>query len=352
MNDAWWDDLSRATGIVATILAVAALVMGLFFSARNTGERRRPAWWLDLHNWLGGLTLVFVAAHIVAAYLDPALGIGVLQVLVPGTAQDSTVGDHVGCHRHVRAGDHRLHDVAAATVLATGVAPRAPHVGRRGDPGRAARVPVRHRRHDPGVRSRPRRRRGRWRLRRRRASARPRRRVTAAEIHSWLQRRAHGAPTWSGWDAGRDRTTGHRTRRRGASDQLERLRRLQGRRARPDQASEPVRRVIGEPFALHGGDAAPVQRTKRHHAARGARAGALAISCVTTVGLATLFARLDAHSANSALAALPPTIAVAPSTTSGGDADLRTGDVGRPRHRRRPQRRRRPPWRPSPRPRP
>ncbi len=89
MNDAWWDDLSRATGIVATILAVAALVMGLFFSARNTGERRRPAWWLDLHNWLGGLTLVFVAAHIVAAYLDPALGIGVLQVLVPGTAQDS-----------------------------------------------------------------------------------------------------------------------------------------------------------------------------------------------------------------------------------------------------------------------
>ena len=75
--------------------------------------------------------------------------------------------------------------------------------------------------------------------------------------------------------------------------------------------------MIGEPFALHGGDAAPVQRTKRHHAARGARAGALAISCLTTVGLATLFARLDAHSANSALAALPPTIAVAPSTTSG-----------------------------------
>ena len=100
-------------------------------------------------------------------------------------------------------------------------------------------------------------------------------------------------------------------------EQLERVRRLQERRLGPDQTSEPVRRLIGEPFALHGGDAAPVQRTKRHHAARGARAGALAISCLTTVGLATLFARLDAHSANIALAALPPTIAVAPSTTSG-----------------------------------
>jgi uncharacterized protein with FMN-binding domain len=96
-------------------------------------------------------------------------------------------------------------------------------------------------------------------------------------------------------------------------DQLERMRRLQERRLRPGQTSEPVGRVIGEPLALHGGDAAPVQRTKRHHAARGARAGALAISCLTTVGLATLFARLDAHSANSALAALPPTIAVATS---------------------------------------
>jgi uncharacterized protein with FMN-binding domain len=111
------------------------------------------------------------------------------------------------------------------------------------------------------------------------------------------------------------------------SDQLERLRRLQGRRARPDQAPDPVRRVIGEPFALHGGDAAPVQRTKRHHAARGARAGALAISCLTTVGLATLFARLDAHSANSALAALPPTIAVTPSTTLAATSTSRTATV-------------------------
>jgi methionine sulfoxide reductase heme-binding subunit len=89
MDETWWT-LGRATGIVATVLAVAALVGGLFFSARNTGERRRPAWWLDLHNWLGGLTLVFTAVHIGAIYLDSELGIGVLQVVVPGTARDSS----------------------------------------------------------------------------------------------------------------------------------------------------------------------------------------------------------------------------------------------------------------------
>ena len=89
MNNGWWY-LTRATGIVATVLAVAALVFGFFFSSRNTGDRRRPAWWLDLHNWLGGLALAFTAAHIVTVYLDKNSGIGVLAVLVPGAAHDAT----------------------------------------------------------------------------------------------------------------------------------------------------------------------------------------------------------------------------------------------------------------------
>lgn len=85
MNDFWWY-LSRATGIVGTALAIAALLMGFFFSARNTGKRRKANWWLDLHNYLGGLSLAVIGVHIVAAYLDTNSGIGVLQVFVPGTA--------------------------------------------------------------------------------------------------------------------------------------------------------------------------------------------------------------------------------------------------------------------------
>lgn len=85
MDRLWWY-LSRATGIVATLLAVGSLVFGLFFSARNTGKRRAAAWWLDLHNYLGGLALVFTGAHVLAALLDPGSGIGVVQAIVPGTA--------------------------------------------------------------------------------------------------------------------------------------------------------------------------------------------------------------------------------------------------------------------------
>ena len=39
--DNWLWYLSRSTGIVAAVLAVAALVWGLFFSARNTGTRMK-----------------------------------------------------------------------------------------------------------------------------------------------------------------------------------------------------------------------------------------------------------------------------------------------------------------------
>ena len=85
MSDIWWY-LSRSSGIVATVLIVAALMWGFFFSARATGTRRRPKWWLDLHNYLGGLAFVFVIVHIVAVYQDQLSGIGVLQVVVPMTA--------------------------------------------------------------------------------------------------------------------------------------------------------------------------------------------------------------------------------------------------------------------------
>lgn len=85
-------DLTRASGVVATVLLIAALGGGLLFSARATGRRPRPSWWLDLHNYLGGLAFAFVVVHVVAALLDPRNGIGLVQVLVPMTATGWTWG--------------------------------------------------------------------------------------------------------------------------------------------------------------------------------------------------------------------------------------------------------------------
>lgn len=81
-----WPYLTRASGLVATVLIVLALGGGLLFSARATGWRRRPNWWLDLHNYLGGLAFAFTALHVVSAFADRGTGLGLLQVFVPMTA--------------------------------------------------------------------------------------------------------------------------------------------------------------------------------------------------------------------------------------------------------------------------
>jgi len=85
VSEVWWY-LSRSSGVVATVLIVAALICGLFFKARATGDRRRPNWWLDLHNYLGGLAFVSTVVHVLAVYQDDPSGIGLTQILVPLTA--------------------------------------------------------------------------------------------------------------------------------------------------------------------------------------------------------------------------------------------------------------------------
>ena len=82
MSDWLWY-LTRATGIVASVLAVAALVWGLFFSSRNTGTKLKPNWWLALHNWLGGLTLAFIGVHMVASFLAGSFHLGVKDLFIP-----------------------------------------------------------------------------------------------------------------------------------------------------------------------------------------------------------------------------------------------------------------------------
>lgn len=86
MNITWWE-LSRATGISATALIAFALIWGFRFSGRSMGDAHRPNWWLDLHNYLGGLAFVLTIAHVFATYQDPSAGIGLAQVTIPFTAQ-------------------------------------------------------------------------------------------------------------------------------------------------------------------------------------------------------------------------------------------------------------------------
>lgn len=87
--------LTRASGIVALLLIVAAVADGLIFSGREGGRRLRPAWWMDLHRGLGGYALVFTGLHMATAF-GADIGSGIAQVLVPGVAKASTTAYSLG----------------------------------------------------------------------------------------------------------------------------------------------------------------------------------------------------------------------------------------------------------------
>ena len=127
MNDWLWY-LTRASGIVATVLIVAALAWGFLFSARETGNRLRPAWWLDLHNWLGGMALVFTGVHLLAVFADSDLGLGLVDILVPEHRVGADGRGHMGRRCVLSARRSGVHVVAEASVQAAGVAGGAPVV--------------------------------------------------------------------------------------------------------------------------------------------------------------------------------------------------------------------------------
>ena len=76
---------ARAAGIVAWALAAAAVIWGLVVSTRAVAPRPRPAWWFDLHRFLGGAAVAFTALHVGSILLDTYVHFGPVNVLVPLT---------------------------------------------------------------------------------------------------------------------------------------------------------------------------------------------------------------------------------------------------------------------------
>ena len=70
----WW--LARASGIVAWCMVTASIVWGLALSSKLVRRRKVPAWLLDLHKYLGTLSLAFIAVHLVALVADSYVDFG------------------------------------------------------------------------------------------------------------------------------------------------------------------------------------------------------------------------------------------------------------------------------------
>lgn len=83
MNEQIWWFVARSGGIVAWALVTLSVCWGLFLSTKAAAKASQPARLLDLHRFLGGLSVTFTAIHIVGLVGDSYVEFGWLEILVP-----------------------------------------------------------------------------------------------------------------------------------------------------------------------------------------------------------------------------------------------------------------------------
>jgi len=82
MGSVWWY-AARSAGIVTWALAALSVVWGLLLSTKVLGRAVRPNWLLDLHRFLGGISVLFTGLHIAALVADGYVHFGVADILLP-----------------------------------------------------------------------------------------------------------------------------------------------------------------------------------------------------------------------------------------------------------------------------
>ncbi len=83
MNPQIWWYVSRASGILAWALLSLSVCWGLFISTKAVAKATAPAWTLDLHRFLGGVSVLATAAHLGGLVADNYVHFGVAELLVP-----------------------------------------------------------------------------------------------------------------------------------------------------------------------------------------------------------------------------------------------------------------------------
>jgi hypothetical protein len=75
--------VTRSSGLIAWAVVTASILWGLTLSTRLIRRKGVPAWVLDMHKFLGTLSLVFVAVHLVGLWADNFVHFGPSELFVP-----------------------------------------------------------------------------------------------------------------------------------------------------------------------------------------------------------------------------------------------------------------------------
>lgn len=83
MSEQLWWYVARASGMVAAVLLVMTLIWGLLLTTKLIDRRGLPAWLTDLHRYLGGLSVVFIAVHMLSLVFDNYMTFSWSELFVP-----------------------------------------------------------------------------------------------------------------------------------------------------------------------------------------------------------------------------------------------------------------------------
>ncbi len=86
MNDTTWWYIARSGGIVGWALLAGSVLWGLALSTKVLHGKPRPNWILDLHRFLGGLAVVFVAVHVISLMVHRYMRFSIGEALIPGVS--------------------------------------------------------------------------------------------------------------------------------------------------------------------------------------------------------------------------------------------------------------------------
>jgi len=86
VNEQVWWFAARSSGIIAWALVTFSVSWGLFLSTKAAAKASQPSNLLDLHRFLGGLSVIFTAIHLASLVADSYVEFGWLEILVPWTS--------------------------------------------------------------------------------------------------------------------------------------------------------------------------------------------------------------------------------------------------------------------------
>jgi predicted ferric reductase len=83
LNEQIWWFVARSGAIVAWVMVTVSVCWGLLVSTRAASRATQPASVLDMHRFLGALSVVFTAVHVIGLVGDSYMHFGWSEVFVP-----------------------------------------------------------------------------------------------------------------------------------------------------------------------------------------------------------------------------------------------------------------------------